>query len=405
MKFYKKIDKFWLFKRNKYKGTELIFIACFSMYIIASFFEYTLFFYDGFEASASFGLLMKTIRYFVYLLIFVKIIHDRYLYNEFIFLIGFFLMIILINYYVIRDKSFVFLLFLLLLSRNIKGRIVIGTHFVVTSSLLIITVLCSQMGIIQDIVNDSVRNRHYLGFFWTTTGPILFLFLSLEYYYLKKGKIGIISFLIINIVALFFYSMTDTRFTYLVTVLSSVTFLLLSYFPKLNVIIAKGYYAFLSLPFLTSLFAFLIHIKYNPLNDKWIKIDNLLSGRLKLGSSAIKDYGIHLFGTKIEWVGFQLDGTLKGTYNYVDSSYLQIALSFGLILLMVVLLIYYYLLKSAYKDNSYFLVCIVSIILVFSVTEPRLVNLVFNPFVLLVPSIKHCSRYYISESGFFRKIV
>ena len=76
----------------------------------------------------------------------------------------------------------------------------------------------------------------------------------------------------------------------------------------------------------------------------------------------------------------------SGVYNYVDCSYLQILLEYGIVFLLICVLMYSYILYKAYQENNIYLCCCIIIILVFSITEPRLLNLMYNPFPLLAVS-------------------
>ena len=56
-------------------------------------------------------------------------------------------------------------------------------------------------------------------------------------------------------------------------------------------------------------------------------VNDLLTGRLSLSYEGIQNYGIHLFGQAIEWVGgtvYYDTETDFSSYNYVDSSYIQL---------------------------------------------------------------------------------
>lgn len=97
-------------------------------------------------------------------------------------------------------------------------------------------------------------------------------------------------------------------------------------------------------------------------------------------------YGVSLIGQDIEWVGFNISETLTGTYNYVDCSYVKILLDHGILLLTVVLLAYGYILYQSVQKKEYYLTWIILIVLVFSITEPRLFDITFNPFFVLVMS-------------------
>lgn len=104
----------------------------------------------------------------------------------------------------------------------------------------------------------------------------------------------------------------------------------------------------------------------------------MLSGRLELGCFGWRDYGFSLLGTKIEWIGFSHNAT-AGAYNYVDCSYMQILLENGLIPLVIIIAVYTYIMYMAVKEKDFYLQTAVLLITAFSITEPRLLNLAYNP--------------------------
>ena len=115
------------------------------------------------------------------------------------------------------------------------------------------------------------------------------------------------------------------------------------------------------------------------------------------GRAGIDEYGLKLFGNKIEWIGYDADWESGMKYNYVDSSYLQIALEYGIIVLAVILLLYALLIFTSIKNKKYYLCWLALIILVFCVTEPRLVKLAYNPFLLL--AVTESSKYFLNRFG------
>ena len=137
-------------------------------------------------------------------------------------------------------------------------------------------------------------------------------------------------------------------------------------------------------PFLIAFFSIMLHALYNQESGFWTKLNDMLSNRLALGKNAIVEYGLSLFGKPIIWKAWEYKVETVDDYNYVDCSYLNILLLNGLLFLLVVLVAYWFIMKKAYDSRNYHLVWICFFILVLSITEPRLVHLSYNPFILLV---------------------
>lgn len=246
------------------------------------------------------------------------------------------------------------------------------------------TIALTRFGVIEDyIFSATTRARHGLGFDWATTGPILFFLLTLVYIYLRRENLSLIELLIIEVGHFFFYKLTDTRMTFYLGTLSIAIFVCCVLLKGKWYFTRRVGYLVCFVPALVGIFAVLLHVLYNENNAIWAKINGIMSGRLKLGYDAFHTYGLTLFGQEIEWVGFGIDESGIG-YNYVDCSYLQYLLEYGIVFLIFVLAVYTVIIYRAVKHNDYYLVWICFITLVFSITEPYLFNFTFNPIPILV---------------------
>ena len=163
---------------------------------------------------------------------------------------------------------------------------------------------------------------------------------------------------------------------------------------------------FIFLPWICAGFSIWCHVAYNLSNPIWAKINTLLSGRLRLGNSAIKQYGFTFWGQKIEWISqsiISVSSEIKG-YNYVDCSYLQIALQYGIITLSLILFLCSFLMIKAFRRKQYYLCWILAAILIHSMVEPRLLHSWYNPFLLLCLSTLSTKSEYIITRRFVYKM-
>ena len=248
-----------------------------------------------------------------------------------------------------------------------------------------VNIILIKTGIVIDSIwEPDIRPRHFLGFSWVTTSSILFLFILFEYIYLKKGKINTFEYIIGMGFAYWLYKMSDARMTFMVSVLVLTWFWFIIIFVEKIKLAERLKSIFAITPFIISIVAITFQYIYSPDNTVLYKLNDILTGRLKWGRQGIDEYGLSLFGTKIEWVGYDADWESGMKYNYVDSSYLQIALEYGLIVLVIILILYAILIYSSIRNKHTYLCWIVLIVLVFCVTEPRLIKIAYNPFLILV---------------------
>lgn len=267
-----------------------------------------------------------------------------------------------------------------------NSKTIIKASCICQGILLFFTVGLSQLGFIEDCVFvDGGRNRHGLGFTWTTTGAILFLHWSLQYIYLRGEKIKLIELLLLTALTVWFYKMTDASMTFYLSIAFIIYFSIIKVEREKFILLRRSLFKKIAilLPLLAAFISILAQWMYNGSIDLWINADKYTHGRLKLGHDGIIKYGITLLGQHMKWVGFSARNS-AGEYNYIDCSYLQIAIEYGLLVLLLILLIYSVIIYRGIISKDYYIVSIVCFLMIFAMTEPRLMNLMYTPFPLLV---------------------
>ena len=269
---------------------------------------------------------------------------------------------------------------------EVDGKLLVKVTVYIQGILLFLIVALSQCHIIEDYIFDiTTRMRHGLGFSWTTTGPILFFYFCMGLIYLKEEELTIRHYAFLEIINLWLFHKTDSKMAFLLLSAVLLFFMLESLNHKKWSILSKFNKLYIVSPFLMFGFTLLIIKQYVRSNPTWTAINQIMSNRLTLAQDAFKTYGLKLLGQKIHWIGYDYSTLyrLPETYNYVDSSYLQIGFNNGVLFLLAIMLLYSYGIYKAIKNNDYYLVMLYLIILLLSLTEPRLLNLAYNPFPLL----------------------
>lgn len=365
--------------------TEVIFLLAFFVYMSANTLDLTAAaFGQGNDRLSLINIFTKMARYVAYILLAFKVICSDIYNRKRIKLFLDVSCVVALSFWGSFNKTIIFYLLIFIAACNVDENHIIKISCAVQSVVLCVCVIGSRIGVIKDYVRqDGGRIRHFLGFSWTTTGAILFVFILLQYIYLKKGKLSIWEDIIALGISLYLYKMTNSRFAFLISIVTIIIFAIY----RLNVnngrFIQKLKGVFIASPVVVAIFAILLHAFYNPQNTIYFQLNKLLSGRLALGQNAMSEYGISLFGKDIEWIGFNMEETLRGTYNYVDCSYVKILLDHGILFLGIVLLAYAYMLKKSIQKKQYYYTWILMIIMIFCITEPRLFDITFNPFIVL----------------------
>lgn len=330
--------------------------------------------------------ILKLIRYLTYIVFMILIAIDFFLRKTNKYLVPIIIMCGGLVTLFSRDFQIFSYIIIIVAAANIDIKKILKVYLYIQSILLMCFILMSSLGIVEDFIFDiGVRNRHALGFIWTTLSPMIFFFVICNIVVIYDRKIEIVEIFMLIILGSTLYLLTDARFIFLMQLLLIMIILIYQYFYKLfdkiftNSVIEK---LIICLPFILFVLSFILQWLYDSNNIILIQINNLLSGRLELGHNAIMNYGMSLFGKPIEWIGYTIgfDGTQ--IYNYVDCSYTQILLNYGIFIILFALIAYSVLLKYSLLRKKYNFVIVIIAILILSITEPRLINIVFNPFII-----------------------
>ncbi len=288
-----------------------------------------------------------------------------------------------------KSNSCVYSFLILIAALSADSRKIIRQTMTVQLLILIAMVGLSLGGIIDNVLFASeARLRYGLGFAWTTTSAILFLFISLEYMYLREKRITIPELALIQAAHVFFFIKTDSKMCFAVATVAVILDLIIKYHGRAVALLGSWYTRIMAaLPAAAFIISIIISACYNENSPFWYGLNSFLNGRLRLGKAALLNYGITPFGQDITWVGSSVFGTYEHPYNYVDCSYVQLLLNYGILFILFVLALYTVILLYARKNNKPHIAMVVSLVLLFSITEPRLWNLGFNPLPFLIVDV------------------
>lgn len=127
-----------------------------------------------------------------------------------------------------------------------------------------------------------------------------------------------------------------------------------------------------------------LSMRYDPnvLIMEWL--NQALSGRLRLAQDAFQQYGMSLFGTAFEMVGNGGDTVSRAGYNFVDSSFCLILVRYGILAFLAILVLTVFIGVKANKNGNRRVVFALALIAVHSMIEHHLIELAYNPFLLLI---------------------
>ena len=269
-----------------------------------------------------------------------------------------------------------------------KCMIAIGTFY-------FIIIFLSLIGVVPDWWHE--RNgiiRHSYGFCYPTDFFSIFLSLVLMLIFVRETKISYVELAIILVLDVILFILTDGRLSFILIILSVILALLIKLIKRYGKQNCEGEPSKLIVVFFSCLpvAIFTISICLSLLYPYDIKLinalDNLLSGRIALGAEAFNNYGVSVFGKKIQWFGWGGHGYRPTpenfSYNFVDCAYLKILFDYGIIATALILSGYTFTMRKALKENNVITVTVLSIVLIWAFVEPILFVKGINVFVLLL---------------------
>lgn len=252
----------------------------------------------------------------------------------------------------------------------------IAASIVVTFIILLSYVKKPEM---ISITRGARGRRFYLGFSWVSFAPNYFFHIVLAYYAQKKNEIKFKNVVIVLAINQALFFLTNTKAVYFGILLLIILLLLDRMIPATtNNQLFRGV-TIAAFP-LTAFFSCLLAFYYNPSNAFMRALDNALTGRLSLGKKTLDLAGVPLLGSSIDWE------TSAISHN-ADSAYLNILISYGIIVLVLAVIGFTLLcVKTVSKRNRRLGICLLMLAL-HSFSDPQLLSLRYDPFILLLGTL------------------
>ncbi len=304
------------------------------------------------------------------------------------------------------DRTLLACVLFVMAAENIDSEKIIKTVLYILVGCMTVVLLSCALGVIPDLVfkRMDIPVRHALGFNYPSTVMSYLFFIFVLFFWLTKMQISIWEMIVIEIVNFVFYRITDSRFGFLMTaVLTLVIFFINTkaggIFKRIMPTKNSGrLYSMVSDGFGIVLTAgmFFCCVIYQTKAGQFI--DSLLTKRIQYIVSGIQEYGIHLFGNHISWIGFggsyNTDSLLE-SYNYVDNSYAQILLQYGIIIFAGVLILLTVVSRKVRKEYNNGQILLILWVFLYSFIEPRLLDIYAN--ALLFLAAPFVSGKFLSE--------
>lgn len=321
--------------------------------------------------------------FLVVLLLGLRFLHKmRVSYKYLIFSILLLLSGILVYFQTNRLNFLVYSMLLVLLV-NVDMKVVLRNYVIVAGILVVGVFLLSLVGMVPNLqYNRAGVIRNSFGFIYPTdfASHCFYLFLAISY--LLKDKFIWTRSLFGVLLSAFIIKYCDARLNALSILLATVIFIYF-YYSK-----GKKLKIFALLPYSVVVFSSVVtylSYKFSWSDPFLVSINKLITGRLSLGRNAFDTFEVHLFGTRnVQFIGSGGKTESVIGYNYVDSSYVQMLFTYGIVPVVLLIIIYVVASRKQYKDGQYLLVAILSLIALNCMIEAFWFVPTYNIFMFLL---------------------
>ena len=264
-------------------------------------------------------------------------------------------------YFQTNRLNFLVYSMLLVLLVNVDMKVVLRNYVVVAGILVVGVFLLSLVGIVPNLqYNRAGVIRNSFGFIYPTdfASHCFYLFLAISY--LLKDKLIWTRTLFGFLLSAFIIKYCDARLNALSILLATVVFTYFYYSKE------KKLKIFALLPYSVVVFASVVtylSYKFSWSDPFLVSINKLITGRLALGRNAFTTFEVHLFGTRnVQFIGSGGKTASVIGYHYVDSSYVQMLFTYGIVPVILLIVIYVVASRKQYKEGQYLFVAILSLI-------------------------------------------
>ena len=366
---------------NKLKFSSNLFYMAFIIWVITYVFNQT-----SYWEMITNRKIILIVRGIVYLLLYFKFLLDES-YSIKTLLALFFMGIIFFITINSRQLNIWDTFLFIYSARNLDLKKIIKITLILQVILMIFIIMSSMIGVIPNYVwyREDYSPRYGLGYNYTSFCANYFFHIVLMYTYLKEDKtLRLIECICIFIINFIIYYLTDTKAVFY---LVNIIILIIYFIDKKRASIIKDSFIKRSIykycfPICATV-SIIFTINYNNSNSMYLFLNKLLTGRLALGKSAYENFHFKLFGQIIPWITAG-DEQAKNLYNYVDSSYVNILINFGVVILILLCWGMVIIGREAINKNQHFLCIVLVALSIHSITDPQFIELGYNPFLLLL---------------------
>lgn len=290
--------------------------------------------------------------------------------------------------------NLLYLTIILLGANNVSLKKIIKTYLIITTVIIISAIISSKLGIIENLryFRADGRIRQSFGIVYPTDFASHIFYLILSYCYVKKGKLSYYNIFTFVILALLLLYYCDTRLDSISIVIAILAFLFFDNSKKIGGVKKLILVYSLLICIIISVGATMLYKKYQ-YTSLMVSINEVLSGRLSLGSVGIDNYGFSAFGQQVIMNGNGGKINPVDNYFFIDCSYISIALKYGVIFFAIICTIFVYTCRRYIENGNIRLPLIILLIAINSMVAHHFLDLSYNPFILAIVTSVETETY------------
>ena len=273
---------------------------------------------------------------------------------------------------------------LILLLYDVDVDVILKTYVFIAGSIVIGIFLLSIIGLLPNLQFAQVRSsglviRNSFGFIYPTDFASHCFYLFIAWGYLLREKYIWLRVAVGVALSAFIIKFCDARLNSMSILIAVIIFLVMYYTKE------KKFKVYYILPYSAAIFSSLMfylssHFSFS--SPFFVKLNDFFSMRLFLGKNALDTYKLHLFGTNnVKFIGY--GGTTESvlSYNYVDSSYIQMLFYYGIVPVVLLVLVYVLSSRRFYKEGKMLFLALLSLITINCMIEAFWVRPGYNIFM------------------------
>lgn len=266
---------------------------------------------------------------------------------------------------------------------------ILKVYLIVAVPFTVYTIFASQMGIVTNLIyNQHGRIREAFGFIYPTDFAAHIFYMFVAWVLLRELKCTIWELLFMFLAVVLLDAYCDTRCSEITIVALVLGVLFLKFANKsdknkhiFNNILKVIKVLCMVIPVIAAFAMTILCRFYNPNNAVMNFLNSILSQRLKLGKKIFDYYDVQIWGQYVYMVGNGGTTEKPKDYTFIDCSYINILMRFGILVFCVVLLILWIIMLKNY--NNMFILGTLGLICIHSMIEHHLFTFYFNIFIIL----------------------